>query len=168
VDVVTHMREARRFDNHQPETMLDALTHGLMAEVGEVLGCIAESDFGVNLLHELGDAKWNLIRIADEIGYDPYDFLRYGWGPQPGDMVTVCSLASYAGKVAGVMEKWHRIPRPPWELRDELARHIHGAWQALANLGEMYGYSPARVSQANIDKLTRRYAERELPVKEAT
>lgn len=168
MDIGTYMREARRFDNHQDVRLIDALVHGVAAEVGEVMACLDDGNHGVDLLHELGDVKWNLIRLADELDYDTAELLRYGWGPAGGDTAEAFRLPVHALKLSGVMEKWYRNTTPPWALRTELAHHLHGAWQALASLGKLYGYSPARVSQANIDKLTRRYAERGLPVKEAS
>jgi hypothetical protein len=167
MDVQTYMREARRFDNHQEGRLIDALVHGVAAEVGEVMACLADRNHGVDLLHELGDVKWNLIRLADELGYDPNEFLRYGWGPAGGDTAEAYRLPIHALKLSGVMEKWYRTTPTPWAVRDELAHHLHAAWQALSRLGYLHGYSPARVSQANIDKLARRYTERGLPVRDA-
>jgi NTP pyrophosphatase (non-canonical NTP hydrolase) len=168
MDITTYMEQARRFDNHQDGRLIDALVHGVAAEVGEVMACLADHNHGTDLLHELGDVKWNLIRLADELDYDPSELLRYGWGPAGGDVAEAYRLPVYALKLSGVMEKWYRTTPTPWAVRTELAHHLHGAWQALAGLGRLYGYSPARVSEANIDKLTRRYAERGLPVKEAS
>jgi NTP pyrophosphatase (non-canonical NTP hydrolase) len=167
VDIETYMREARRFDNHRPEAMLDALTHGLMAEVGEVVESVLCRAPRSELLLELGDVKWNLIRLADEVGLDPSELLKYGWGPASSDVEAVGYLVLYCSKVSSLMEKNHRTAPVPWKLEAEVAHRLHGAWQALARLGDRFGCTPAQVSQANIDKLTARYAERGLPVKEA-
>jgi NTP pyrophosphatase (non-canonical NTP hydrolase) len=168
VDIETYMREARRFDNHRPETMLDALAHGLMAEVGEVMECIVRGAPRGDLLLELGDVKWNLIRLADEVGHDPNELLRYGWGPFTSDIEAAGNLVFYCSKMSGLMEKWYRETPVSWEMGAEIAHKLHAAWQSLNRLGDRYGFTPAQVSQANIDKLTRRYAERGLPVKEAS
>lgn len=97
MDVETYTQEARRFDNHQDGRLLDALVHGVAAEVGEVMACLEDRNHGVDLLHELGDVKWNLIRLADELGYDPGELLRYGWGPANSDAATAFQLtARYA------------------------------------------------------------------------
>lgn len=168
MDIETYMREARRFDNHKPETMLDALAHGLMAEVGEVMECIVRDAPRGDLLLELGDVKWNLIRLADEVGHDPNELLHYTWGPFVSDMEAAGNLVFYCSKVSGLLEKRCRDVPVAWELRAEIAHKLHAAWQSLARIGDRFGFTPAQVSQANIDKLTARYAERGLPVKEAS
>ena len=169
MDIETYMREARRFDNHRPETMLDALAHGLMAEVGEVAECIGYGDFGHELLYELGDVAWNLIRLADELDMDPDDLHMSDRASVPLAGRDLAVLVSRASKVAGVLEKNHRTVTPAdWQMKNRLRREVSGAWWAWKMVVERCGRAPADVMQVNITKLTARYAERGLPVKEAS
>lgn len=161
MDIETYMREARRFDNHRPETMLDALAHGLMAEVGEVAECVGRGTPGEGLLLELGDVKWNLIRLVDVVGYDPFRLLINGW-PEPRSVVyALANLVLHTGRIAGVLEKAHRIGWPAENIAADVSQHLHSSWQALSVLGHWFGYSPALVSEVNIKKLTERYAAME-------
>lgn len=169
MDIATYMREARRFDNHKPETMLDALAHGLMAEVGEVAECVAYGDFGPELVYELGDVAWNLIRLADVMEMEPDDLHLSDRALSPIRGADLAVLVSRASKVAGVLEKNHRTTTPAeWQLKNRLRREVAGAWWAWKILVERCDRRPSNVMAVNIEKLTRRYAERGLPVKEAS
>ena len=169
MDIETYMREAARFDNHRPETMLDALAHGLMAEVGEVAECIGYGHFGNELVYELGDVAWNLIRLADELDMEPDDLHMSGRASVPLAGRDLAVLVSQASKVAGVLEKNHRTVTPAeWQMKNRLRREVSGAWWAWKMVVERCGRAPADVMQANITKLHARYAERGLPVKEVS
>lgn len=174
MDIETYMREARRFDNHKPEHMLDALAHGLMAEVGEVVECVTRSDYGPDFLAECGDVTCNLARLADEVGYSTALLGERPWKPSLGGVHAKDDLVLFASRVSGLMEKSHREPhanQAPFDyeyLHHAVGQFAHRAWCALAVLVERHGYDMAQVMQANIDKLTARYAERGLPVKEAS
>jgi NTP pyrophosphatase (non-canonical NTP hydrolase) len=169
VDIETYMREARRFDNHKPDTMLDALTHGLMAEVGEVAELIAYGEYGIELVYELGDVAWNLARLADVLDMEPDDLYLSDRASAPVAGRDLAVLVSRASKVAGVLEKNHRTTTPAeWKLKNRLRREVAGAWWAWKVLVERCDRRPADVMAVNIDKLTRRYAERGLTVKEAS
>lgn len=169
MDITTYMREARRFDNHRPETMLDALAHGLMAEVGEVAECIAYGEYGRELVYELGDVAWNLVRLADELDMEPDDLFLSDRPSPPVAGRDLALLVSRASKVAGVLEKSHRTTLPAdWKTKNRLRREVGGAWWAWRVLVERCNRVPAEVMQVNIEKLHERYAERGLPVKEAS
>lgn len=168
MDIETYVREARRFDNHQDARVVESLAHGLAAEIGEVWGCVLDRDHGPNLLHELGDVAWNVARLADEVGLRPAELLRYAWGPAEGVEDAAGELVRRGAKISGLLEKWLRTTPPPWELKSEIAHYLHPTWQALTRCSGWFGYRMDHVMQANIDKLTRRYAERGLPVKEAS
>lgn len=169
MDIETYMREARRFDNHRPETMLDALAHGLMAEVGEVAECIAYGDFGPELVYELGDVAWNLIRLADVLDMEPDDLHLSDRALEPIRGADLAVLVSRASKIAGVLEKGHRTVTPAdWQMKNRLRREVAGAWWAWKVLVERFNRTPANIMHGNIDKLTARYAERGLPVTEAS
>lgn len=159
MDIETYMREARRFDNHKPETMLDALAHGLMAEVGEVVECVGNKSVGLALFHELGDVAWNLARLADETGTDPESLAFPRTGPPEDRVVGAAILTVRAAHISGLLEKSHRAAPPSWHLREEIGRLLFLAWQALSALADRCGYAMEGVMQANIDKLTARYAE---------
>ena len=168
MDIETYMREAARFDNHQEPRMVESLAFGLAAEIGEVQGCALDHDYGVSLLHELGDVAWNAIRLADVVGLPTYELLRFPWGPADNEGEAVGELVRRGAKVSGLLEKWLRTTPPPWELKDEIAHHLHPTWQALTRCAGWYGYNMDAVRERNIRKLSRRYAERGLPVKEAS
>jgi hypothetical protein len=168
VDIETYMREARRFDNHRPEAMLDALVHGLMAEVGEVWGCLLDRDYGLGVLHEMGDVAWNVARLADVVGVPPAELVRDQWEPAVDDLAAAGELVRHAAAVAGLLEKSHRIVKFPWDLHDRIAQALHETWQALECYAGWHRYGMDVVMRTNIDKLTARYAERGLTVKEAS
>ena len=174
MEIVTYMREAKRFDNHRPEAMLDALAHGLMAEVGEVVDCVARADYGRDFLAECGDVAWNLARLADEVGYTPALLGERSWSPPHGGVHAKDDLVLFASRVSGLMEKSHRVPhanQAPFDyeyLRHAVGHFVHRAWLVLTVLAERHGFDMEQVMQANITKLHARHAERGLPVKEAT
>lgn len=168
MDIETYMSEARRFDNHREDVLWASLVHGLTAEAGEVMEACAAGKLDAELLAELGDVAWNLVRFADVTATgvrwltEPVEFPRLPYLDPDRAISIACA------KVAGLMEKWARDRAAHWPTELELANALGFAWQTLARSAEVYGWTMEGVMEGNIRKLTARYAERGLPVKEAT
>lgn len=168
MDIETYMREARKFDNHTEALMLASLAHGLLAEAGEVTEAIALDRLGDPLLCELGDVAWNIVRLAEETGTGHQWLTEYvPFEPQP-HLSTDRALSVVCARFAGLMEKWGRNRPAFWPTETEVSIALGQAWQTLAHVAAAHGYDMETVMARNIDKLTRRYAERGLPVKEAS
>lgn len=168
MDIETYMREAARFDNHTDAGMLDALAHGVQAEAGEVLECVLFGWSGDELLHEMGDVAWGLGQLARHTGFAAHRFTDLSWAADDTAVRHAARLAAFCSKLSGVMEKSHRTTHADLDVHQAIRACLHDAWQALICVASSYGYSMEQVMQANIDKLTARYAERGLPVKEAS
>jgi hypothetical protein len=168
VDIETYMREAKRFGNHREDVLWASLIHGLTAEAGEVMEACSAGNVGNELLSELGDVAWNIVRFTDVTATgvrwltEPVEFERLPYLDPDRALSIACA------KVSGLMEKWGRDRVAHWPTELEVANALGFAWQTLARAAEVYGWTMSDVMQANIDKLTARYAERGLPVKEAT
>jgi NTP pyrophosphatase (non-canonical NTP hydrolase) len=159
VDLAAYFEASARFCKHYESSRLDAYAHGLMAEVGEVARVIGDRDYGALLL-ELGDVAWNIVQLARLVGYDVSGFLKHGWGPPAGDLEGLADLVAFASKVSGVMEKRHRNAGgdDQWAMSNIHAL-LHPAYQSWAVVVRRYGYTPAQVFAANIEKLTVRYGK---------
>jgi NTP pyrophosphatase (non-canonical NTP hydrolase) len=168
VDIETYMREAVRFDNHREELMLASLTHGLMAEAGEVTEAIAMNRLGDPLLCELGDVAWNIARLAGELDIESWWLTEeVEFEPQP-HLTPDRALTVVCSRFAGLMEKNGRESGQYRPDVSDLSTALGQAWQTLTHVAAAYGYGMAEVMQRNLAKLHARYAERGLPVRDAS
>lgn len=176
MDIETYMREAARFDNHRQDILLDGLVDGLAAECAELLDEAMRTGWNFSrddLLSEAGDVQWELARIATCAWANVADLFAAEQIAQPDDdaslFVRAAQLVVEVGKVSGHMEKHRREVRPPVaHTVDNIRLAARTAWTHLAWVAECAGFTMDQVRQANIDKLTARYAERGLTVKEAS
>lgn len=163
MDLATYFERSAPFCDHDPEMgLLSAYAHGLMAEVGEVLEELRVRHHGAELVHELGDCAWYIVQAARVTGLTARDLLRsrdYFNGP---GHETERYFVSACAKVSGLLEKMHRHGRSEDpDLHGRLWVAIPAAWKALALLAHQYCHTPAGLLDANISKLSARYAKEE-------
>lgn len=104
--------------------------------------------------------------------YDPDEYQRAtarfdNHQPEVGPPAFVFGLTAEAGEVAGWFEKAARYHGELMDVND-LKLELGDVLWNVARLADYYGWTMSEVMQANIDKLHVRYAERGLPVKEAS
>lgn len=160
MNISDYTRLATTFDTHRPKKMLDALTHGLVSEAIEVMESCQDPD-RLAILEELGDVYWELSQLALQLKVSTGDLeeAEATIGPSTPSLASLSlQLVKTAGHVSGQMEKYHRVNRPP-ATRSTMKRLVEVAWMQASWLAKCAGFTPERVRQANIEKLTVRYGK---------
>lgn len=159
MNIQDYTKAARTFDAHRPESMLDALAHGLVAEATEALEACFGRDTGA-FFDELGDVQWELARIADYLHISTVVLEEAECERCPANVPIVSSLAIAlaveAGRFSGLMEKRHRTNKVVTD--DQLASRLYLVWQRLTWLAWLCGWTMDQVRAGNIEKLSARYA----------
>lgn len=158
MNIQDYTAAARRFDNHQPDSIIDALVHGLASEASEALQACFGRDTNA-FFDELGDVQWYLALLAHEYSIDVPVLEEAECERCPANVPIISSLAialaAEAGKLSGLVEKCHR--RNPKVTVAEIQAAIVLIWQRLTWLAWLCGWPMTQVRQGNVDKLSARY-----------
>ena len=158
MNIQDYTEAARSFDTHRPESMLDALAHGLAAEATEALEACFGRDTGA-FFDELGDVQWELARLADHLHISTEVLEEAECERCPANVPILSSLAIAlvveAGRFSGLMEKRHRTNKVVTD--DELAGCLVLVWQRLTWLAWLCGWDMDTVREGNVRKLSARY-----------
>lgn len=174
MNIVEYMEAARRFDNHhEGPGMIDALVHGAVNEAIELWEEFHVEDEFLSwtaIRAEIGDVAWNLARLTGELGIEPTEVTcRWDSGTVIASHPVVAAHAAATvlrsvRKLSAFMEKAHRKNGPPLA---EMVPLVVSTWLDLQRVAWRCGWSIYKVMESNIDKLTERYAERGLQLREA-
>ena len=168
MNISEYIEAARKFDNHCEDSMLDALVYGAIGEALELWEEVnVEWPDRGRILAEAGDVAWNLARLFDYLSHvETHGRLPEVQGTYVDSMRdAMIAVLFQARRMAGFMEKAKREDGP--DVRFDIGTCALHMWYATEDLVEHLGVSFEDVAKSNIDKLTKRYAERGLQLREA-